>query len=116
MKKTLSLVLAMAMLLAIPAFAAEPKIVSVVPDIEFDGTTAECMVLITADKLTDTISATMELWYGDQQLAIWGGNGNGYLRLTGYEPVERNATYDLVVTYSVNGVTRTPISISRTCY
>lgn len=98
----------------IPAHAASARTIWASPSIIFNGTTASCGVKITADNPTDKISASMELWQGNTLIDNWSGNGTWVFTLEGTATVSKNKTYDLVVNYSVNGVEKTPISISRT--
>ena len=114
MKKILCLTLAAILLLSVTAFATTPRAITVVPDIEFDGTEAICVVRITADNLTDTIYATMTLKQGNTVIDSWSGIGEWSLKLKDTVTVELNKTYTLTVVYSVNGVVHTPITISRT--
>lgn len=100
--------------LAVPAYAASTRAIRVVPDIEFDDTTATCTVQITADRLTDRITATMELWRGNTQIDDWNASGSGFLKIDETATVEKNKTYVLTVSYTVNGISQTPVSISRT--
>lgn len=103
-----------ALLLATPAYAVSTRLISVVPDIQFNGTNATCMVQIVGDRTTDKISATMELWQDDEMIDSWSGVGYGYLKLEGDATVRRYETYQLTVSYSVNGKVKTPVTIDRT--
>ena len=118
MKKTvrnfLALFFAISMILMLPTYAASARVVVASPSITFNGTTATCGVMITADKHTDKISASMELWQGNTLIDNWSGSGTWIFTLEGTTTVSKNKTYDLVVNYSVNGVEKVPISISRT--
>ncbi len=114
MKKILSMLLVMTLLLAVSAYAVVPRTIDVLPDITFNGTKADCSVRITGDYLTDTISATMTLKYGSTVIASWSDSGSGILKMEESATVELNKTYTLTVAYSVNGVTKTPVTITRT--
>lgn len=113
-KRIMPFVVIIALLLATPAYAVSTRLISVVPDIQFNGTNATCMALITANKTTDKISATMELWQDDEMIDSWSGVGYGYLKLEGDATVRRYETYQLTVNYSVNGTMKTPVTIDRT--
>lgn len=102
------------MFLTLPAHAATARIIAVAPSLKFDGTTATCYVGITADRPADKISATMELWQGNTLIDSWSGTGTWTLKLEKTATVSKNKTYDLIVSYSVNGVEKTPVSTSRT--
>lgn len=98
----------------VPAHAASTRTIWANPSIRFDGTQATCYVKITADRPTDKISATMELWQGDTLLNSWDGDGTWVLTLEKTETVSKGKTYDLVIKYTVNDVDKTPIRISKT--
>lgn len=104
----------MTMILAIPAHAASPRAILVVPDITFDGTEAACTVRITANSATDRITATMALWQGATLIDSWSGTGLYTLKLDGTARVEKNKTYTLLIDYSVNGVAQTQATFSKT--
>ena len=113
-KGFLCLLLLMSMILAVPAYAASARTIDVVPDIEFNGTTATCTVRIMGDRTTDVISASVVLRQGSALIATWNASGSGVLKIDETAQVVRNQTYNLTVYYSINGVAQTPVSISRT--
>ena len=104
----------MAMILAVPAYAVSPRAIMVAPDITFNGTEAECTVRITANNAADEIVATMELWHGTTFIDSWDGDGLWTLKLSGTTAVQKGKTYTLVVEYSVNGVEQTPAEFTKT--
>lgn len=83
------------------------------PDLTFANREATCFVEIQADKLTDTISATMELWQGTTKINEWSDSGTLYLSMEETATAKRYRTYSLVINYSINGVSKTPVTISR---
>ena len=113
-KRIMPFVVIIALLLAAPAYAVSTRLISVVPDIQFSGTNATCMVQIVGDRTTDKISATMELRQGNEKLNSWSGVGYGFLKLEGDATVRKYETYQLTVSYSVNGKVKTPVTIDRT--
>ena len=108
------MMLLITMAFVIPANAASTRAISVEPDINFDGTRATCSVLIFGDRTTDEIEATMELRQGGRLIADWSDSGYGILKIRETATVARNTTYTLEIEYSVNGDSKTPVSISRT--
>lgn len=104
----------MIIILTVPAYAMSPRATMIAPDINFNGTEADCTVRITANKATDRIVATMELWQGTTLIDSWNGNGQWTLKLNGTADVQKNKTYKLVVEYSINGAKQTPVTYSRT--
>ena len=113
-RKLLSLFIVMSIVLTIPVCAVSTRTIYARPSITFSGTEADCMVRITADKMSDKIVGTMELWHGTTMIDSWSGTGMYTLKLNGTAKAEKNKTYTLKVEYSVNGVRRTPVQISET--
>ena len=113
-KRIGSLVVLLALILAIPAHAASLRLVDVLPNISLANNNATCTVEIYADRSNDRISATMELWQGARRINIWNASDSGYLFMEKTARVETNKTYKLVVNYSVNGDSKKPVTIYRT--
>ena len=113
-KRIICMMLLITMAFVVPVNAASTRAITVVPDIEFDGTEATCTVRIVGDRTTDKIEATMELRQGSRLIDDWSASGNGFLEISKTATVARNTTYTLTVEYSVNGDSKTPVSISRT--
>lgn len=113
-KRIICMMLLITMAFVIPANAASTRAISVEPDINFDGTRATCSVLIFGDRTTDEIVATMELRQGGRHIDDWSASGYGILKIRETATVARNTTYTLEIEYSVNGDSKTPVSISRT--
>lgn len=114
MKRIGSLFVLLLLLLTIPAYAVSPRLVDVMPNISFANNNATCTVEIYADKSSDRISAVMELWQGNQKISSWSSSSTGYLSITKTTRVTAKKTYKLVVDYSINGVSKTPVTIYRT--
>lgn len=114
MKRIGSLFVLLLLLLTIPAYAVSPRLVDVMPNISFANNNATCTVEIYADKSSDRISAVMELWQGNQKISSWSSSSTGYLSITKTARVTAKKTYKLVVDYSINGVSKTPVTIYRT--
>lgn len=113
-KRFLGAILIITMLVAVPTHAASSRIINVFPDIEFNGTKATCTVLITADRTSDKIAATTALWQGSTLVNSWSSSGSGILKISETATVSKNKTYKLVVNYTINGTSYSPVSISRT--
>ena len=112
-KRFLCLCLILATLLAIGAYAATPRTLSIEPDITFNGNKALCELIIVGDKGTDEISATMQLKYGNTVVDSWSDSGYGYLFMEETATVSSGRTYTLVVDVTINDVARPTITISR---
>ena len=63
--------LILVMLLSVSAHAIQSRSITSVPHLSFDGNNASCVIQIVGDKMTDEISATMELRCGSDLIASW---------------------------------------------
>ena len=113
----LCLLVLMLLFTALPVSAAQSRRnPQATLQLTFDETQANCSVVITSDYISDQISATMELKQGSKTIDTWSSSSNGFLVLVGTAPAEKNKTYTLFVTYSINGVTRPTISNTQLNY
>lgn len=114
-KKIMSLVTALILMSAMcaSAFAVEPRANRISPSLEFDGTTANCKVVIISSG--DDIDATLELWNGNTLVDSWLGEGTSYVSISGKCSVTKGVTYTLKVSGTIDGVTIDYDGISRTC-
>ena len=108
-------ILLLAMLLSLSAYAASPRVMTILPAISFDGTTANCRVSVSADRSTDQISAVIQLWNGSTRIARWTDSGTGYLLFSNSATVSKGKTYELTVDVKINGVSKPQVSIEGTC-
>ena len=115
MKKVISLILVLVMLMAVSvtAFAAEPRAAGASPSLYFTGTTAHCEVTIM--DLNKQIIASMTLWDGNDCIAIWPGSGTSVVEITGTCTVEPGKTYTLKVTGTSGGKTLSVEPVTATC-
>ena len=67
-KQFLCLLLVLSAILAVSAYPASDRTIDVYPHLEFNGTKANCSVTILGERTTDKISATMELWQGNNTM------------------------------------------------
>lgn len=103
-------------MLSIPANALESRVGVKIPTLTFNGTTATCKVLITADNTSDDISATITLCNGSNCIENWNVQGqSGVLRFEKTAAVDKGKTYTLSVDYRINGESQDTFSITRTC-
>lgn len=114
-KKIMSLVTALILMAAMcaSAFAVEPRANRISPSLEFDGTTANCKVVIISNG--DDIDATLELWRGSTLVDSWPGEGTSYVSISGKCTVKKGVTYTLKVSGTIGGVSIDCDNISRTC-
>ena len=113
-KRFFCMSLILVMLLSVSAHAIQRRSITSVPHLSFDGNNASCVIQIVGDKMTDEISATMELRCGSDLIASWNGSGSGILKMTKSAAVKKGKTYTMVVNFSVNGTRRSPVTVSAT--
>lgn len=115
-KKFLALFALVAVLvLTIGAQAIEPRESIQRPRLTFNGTTAFCSVNCTGDKDSDQIEATLTLYQGTTYVDSWSGSGTGRVSVSGSCGVTSGKTYKLVLTYSINGISKPSVSTTGSC-
>ena len=114
-RRIVPLILFLAMLLSVPAYAASPRVITILPAISFDGTTANCRVSVSANRVTDHIEADIALWDGSICVADWDASGTGYLLFSNSAQVEKGRTYELTVDVTINGTNCRPVSVEGIC-
>ena len=114
--RKVALLMAIVLVISMPlSVSAAPRALSVYPTLSFNGTTATCEALVVGNNSSEHIEVTMKLMRGSYCEATWYDDGYGYVNMVEYDTVTKGYTYDLVVTVTVNGVTNTPVSVSKTC-
>lgn len=114
-KRVCSIVAVLLLVLSVTVQAVEPRAISPVPVLSFNGTTASCSVDCISTNDNDRIAATMTLSQGGDVVKEWRGTDYGSLFLSGSCSVKRGKAYTLTVSYSVNGVTKPNVSVTGTC-
>lgn len=112
------LVVLLVLSLCIPAYAAETvesRAYIANPTLSFDGTTAICFVNCRGEKTTDRISATLTLYHNGTYVDSWSGSGVFRVPVSGECEVESGETYELVLTWTVNGTSKPSESVTGTC-
>ena len=112
-KRFVPLVLMFVFILNLSANAAEPRISEIIPQLSFDGTTANCSVAITSPG--KDIEATITLWYGNRVMGSWSGRGTSVLGISGSVGVTKGEEYVLKVTGTIDDVPFDVVRISGTC-
>lgn len=115
MKKFALLIAILLFVLPVTANAATPRIVGIVPSINFVGTTANCCVSITADSFEDNITAVIKLWDGGNCIGLWTGTGSGFLHMNKSKVVTKGVEYIMTVEVTINGVKKPTVSTYGTC-
>lgn len=112
------LVVLLVLSLCIPAYAAETvesRAYIANPTLSFDRTTAICFVNCRGEKTTDRISATLTLYHNGTYVDSWSGSGVFRVPVSGECEVESGETYELVLTWTVNGTSKPSESVTGTC-
>ena len=111
-KRFFCMSLILVMLLSVSAHAIQSRSITSVPHLSFDGNNASCVIQIVGDKMTDEISATMELRCGSDLIASWNQSGPGTVDMSKNAAVRKGKAYTMVVNFSVNGTKRSQVTIS----
>ena len=114
-KSAFLLALVFAFLLGVNARAAEARASGGSPVLSFTGTTATCYVDCQGNSSRDTVTATLTLYQGSTYVDSWSGTDTGSVFVYGQTSVRSGKSYRLVLTYSVNGVSQSSRSITKTC-
>lgn len=113
--KKIALLLAIILIISSPLSAsATARSDSILPQLTINGTTATCTVAISSN-LADEIQVTMRLMHRSAYIAAWTASGTGYVSLNKTATVTPGNTYTLVVQVTINGVTKPPVAVSKTC-
>lgn len=111
-----ALFLAIILVISMPlTVSATPRMLTINPALDFNGTTATCQVTVVGNNTSEHIEVTMKLMRGSYCEASWSADGYGYVYMLEYDTVTKGRTYDLVVEVKVNSVASTPVSVSGTC-
>lgn len=115
MRKT-ALILAIIIVISMPlSVSAAPRATTISPSLGFNGTIAECEVIIVGNSTSDSIEVTLKLMQGSNCVATWSTSGYGYVYMYKEAGVTKNVTYTLVAQVTVNNVALTPVSVSDKC-
>lgn len=116
MKKAIILVLTLmlvASILILPA-SATARTLTIIPSLEFSGTTAYCDLTVVANP-DEEIRATIKLWHGSTCLKGWTVTDEYSLDFLGTCPVVSGQTYRMTADVSIDGVAKPQVSQTRTC-
>lgn len=114
--RKMALFLAIIFVISMPlSVSAAPRALSINPTLGFNGTTAECEVIVVGDNTSEYIEVTLKLMRGSYCVATWNASGYGYVYMYKEAGVTKNVTYTLVAQVTVNNVASTPVSVSDKC-
>lgn len=114
-KIAMSLAVIMVLLLPMTAHAATSRTIRIYPSLSFDGTTANCSVIVLADISSDEIEATIKLWQGNNCVATWQEDATGNLVFKKVATVTSGKTYKLTADVTINDVAQPQASVSAKC-
>lgn len=116
LKKNIIMLLTLfAFMVSVVSVHAAPRTISIKPSISFDGTTAKCNVSIVADKMSDSINATIVLWDGSKIVDSWTASAIGYLLFSNSAQTVKGKTYKLTVDTVIGGIAKPQVSVEGTC-
>lgn len=115
--KKVALLLAIVIILATPLSvqAANQRIIGIMPELTFNGTTANCSVRVIGNNTSEHIEVAMKLWRGPLIIDMWTADGYGYVFLGDTSTVSKNQTYTLTADVKIDGVSQPRVSCSDTC-
>ncbi len=114
-RRILPLFCAVVLLCTFCAQALDQRVSSGRPNLTFSGTTALCNALCRSGTPTDTVEATLTLYQGRTYIDSWSDSGTGKAMPSGSCSVKSGKRYRLVLTYSINGVSKPSVEVFATC-
>ena len=102
------------MILIIPAYAQQSRMVVSNPTLNIVGTTANCSISVMGDHTDDTISIVLKLWCKDSCVATWRKTGTGYAFISESKSVN-SGQYTLTADVTINGIAQNTKPASDTC-
>lgn len=114
-KRVLSATALLILVITMNLQIVEARVPTARPTLQFDGTTAICTAICRGDKTSDKVRATLTLYQGTTRVDSWSSSGTWSATVTGQCKVQKGKTYKLVLTYSINGISKPSVSVSKTC-
>lgn len=114
-KQIIPIVLVLALILALPAQAISTRAANGYPTLSFDGTKASCTASIKGASSKDSISVTLTLYQGSTKIDSWTASGTYSVYISDSCTVQKGKSYTLKLTYSINGVSQSATSVTKTC-
>lgn len=114
--RKLALFLAIIVVISVPlTVSANSRLLSIRPSLTYEGTTANCEVIVVGNNMSEHIEVTMTLKYGNSVIVSWSDDAYGYIRMQENATVTRGRTYTLYIEVTVNDVVKQPVYIDETC-
>lgn len=114
-KRIFPLTVLLLLIFTVSAQATVLRAASANPILKFDGTTAVCSVNYRAANSKDQVKVTLTLYQGNTYVDSWSDSGTYRVSLSGECAVKSGKSYKLVMTHSVNGITKPAVTVSNTC-
>ena len=114
-KRIFTMVMLFVLMLSMSVQAAENRIVRATPSLQFDGTTALCSIDCKSGNVDDELVVTLTLFRGNTRLNTWTESGTRRVTFTEEHDAESGKEYKLVLSFSVNGVAQSSVTVKKTC-
>ena len=114
-KRVLSLAVLVSLILAVNAQAVDYRAASGRPSLSFNGPTAFCFAHCKGENPSDELEAELTLYQGDTYVDSWSNSGVGPILVSGNCTVKSGRSYRLVLTWSINGSAKSPVTVAGTC-
>jgi hypothetical protein len=101
-------------MMATTASAVTMRAISGRPTLKISGTTAYCVGKYSSGNKDDEITITLTLKQGTEELDSWSASGKGSVVISKTYTVTAKKTYALVLTASVNGVSKPGVTVTAT--
>lgn len=115
MKKIALLMVLLLLVQPITANAATTRSLISNSKISFDGTTANCRVVVTGNSVNDKIEMVVKLWEENTCIATWEVSGIGYVDFSRSKSVSKGKDYTLTANVTLNGKSYTIPSYTDRC-
>ena len=114
--KKIAFLLAVILVISAPlTVSAATYALTIKPHLSFNGTTATCAVTVVGNNMSEHIEVEMKLMHGTTCVASWYRDSYGFVNLQETATAVSGWTYELVVSVTVNGVSKTPVTQCGTC-
>ena len=114
-KKVVALTVALTLVLAVAASAVTPRGVTALPTLSFDGTTAQCSVIVVGNTENEALFATVKLMHGEEMLRTWYPFARGIMDFEESVEVTRGQEYTLMVRVDADTCSLPWVSVSGRC-
>lgn len=113
-RRILPLCFLVTFLLCTSAGAIETRVAKPYSSLSFSGTTATCVLDVTAQK-GEKVTGTMELWQGSTLIESWTESNTGYLFMEETQRVSKGKTYTLKAYGTIGGEPFSVTPTTKTC-